>query len=227
VHHSSNEEYLDKNYGDVLIIWDKLFGTFKKEEDVKITYGLTKPLERYSFLWQHFHFLLEIGYAVFHTPSWKQRWKIIFGKPDNLEASNRDHLEKILLSDTQSKKMTKAQKHYIIIQTGVTLLVLFLVCTFEKMLSTGQLFVSATFIFISLVNTGAIMEQKKWVFYLEYIRVFIVLAGIGYLQRETVTLAVVTLVLALFTCYFKTAQGYYFHYLFGGEGLLEKEIEGS
>jgi sterol desaturase/sphingolipid hydroxylase (fatty acid hydroxylase superfamily) len=227
VHHSSNEEYLDKNYGDVLIIWDKLFGTFKKEEEVKITYGLTKPLERYSFLWQHFHFLLEIGYAVFHTRSWRQRWKIIFGKPDNLEASNRDHLEKILLSDTQSKKMTKVQKNYIMIQTGVTLLLLFLVCTFEKMLSPGQLFVSATFIFISLVNTGAIMEQKKWVFYLEYIRVFIVLAGIGYLQRETVTLAVVTLVLALFTCYFKTARGYYFHYLFGGEALLEKEIEGS
>jgi sterol desaturase/sphingolipid hydroxylase (fatty acid hydroxylase superfamily) len=42
VHHASNEEYLDKNYGDVFIIWDKLFGTFKKEEPGKeIAYGLT------------------------------------------------------------------------------------------------------------------------------------------------------------------------------------------
>ncbi len=47
VHHASNEKYLDKNYGDVFILWDKLFGTFQKEEDdVKINYGLTHPLEK-------------------------------------------------------------------------------------------------------------------------------------------------------------------------------------
>ncbi|MFY7840133.1 MAG: sterol desaturase family protein, partial [Lacibacter sp.] len=59
VHHSSNPQYLDKNYSDVLIIWDKFFGTFAKEEE-KPKYGLTKPLNSHSFLWQHFHFIMEI-----------------------------------------------------------------------------------------------------------------------------------------------------------------------
>jgi len=46
VHHASNVKYLDRNMGMVLIIWDKLFGTFEKENDSeKIVYGLTKPLE--------------------------------------------------------------------------------------------------------------------------------------------------------------------------------------
>jgi hypothetical protein len=46
VHHASNVKYLDRNMGMVLIIWDKLFGTFEKEtQDEKIVYGLTKPLE--------------------------------------------------------------------------------------------------------------------------------------------------------------------------------------
>ena len=46
VHHASNVKYLDRNMGMVLIIWDKLFGTFEKEtKDEKIVYGLTKPLE--------------------------------------------------------------------------------------------------------------------------------------------------------------------------------------
>jgi alkylglycerol monooxygenase len=62
VHHSSNPEYLDKNYGDVLIIWDKLFGTFVRET-VPPIYGLTSSLKSYSFLWQHFHFFLEMGVA--------------------------------------------------------------------------------------------------------------------------------------------------------------------
>jgi sterol desaturase/sphingolipid hydroxylase (fatty acid hydroxylase superfamily) len=54
VHHACNDEYLDKNYGDVLIIWDKLFGTFVEEKAPPV-YGLTKQLGSQSFLWQHFH----------------------------------------------------------------------------------------------------------------------------------------------------------------------------
>ena len=47
VHHASNIRYLDRNMGMVLIIWDKLFGTFEKENKVEnIVYGLTKPLEQ-------------------------------------------------------------------------------------------------------------------------------------------------------------------------------------
>ena len=56
VHHSSNPQYLDKNYGDVLILWDKLFGTFTEEKEQPI-YGLTKPIKSYSFLCNRFHIL--------------------------------------------------------------------------------------------------------------------------------------------------------------------------
>ncbi len=49
VHHASNVKYLDKNMGMVLIIWDRIFGTFQAEEDEtayeKLRYGLTKPIE--------------------------------------------------------------------------------------------------------------------------------------------------------------------------------------
>ena len=43
VHHGSNDQYLDKNYGGILIIWDRMFGTFQSEEE-KVTYGITTPL---------------------------------------------------------------------------------------------------------------------------------------------------------------------------------------
>jgi sterol desaturase/sphingolipid hydroxylase (fatty acid hydroxylase superfamily) len=46
VHHASNIRYLDRNMGMVLIIWDKLFGTFEEENNSeKTVYGLTKPLD--------------------------------------------------------------------------------------------------------------------------------------------------------------------------------------
>ncbi len=43
VHHGSNKKYLDKNYGGFLIIWDRIFGTYQKEEE-KVIYGLTKDI---------------------------------------------------------------------------------------------------------------------------------------------------------------------------------------
>ena len=44
VHHGANEQYLDKNYGGILIIWDKLFGTYEPERE-RVRYGLTTNIE--------------------------------------------------------------------------------------------------------------------------------------------------------------------------------------
>lgn len=49
VHHGSNHLYLDRNHAGILIIWDKMFGTFQPElEKEKVIYGLTKNLETYN-----------------------------------------------------------------------------------------------------------------------------------------------------------------------------------
>ncbi len=65
VHHASNEKYLDKNMGQLFIIWDRLFGTFQEElpaeEYEPIRYGLTKPLESRGPINIIFHEWKEIG----------------------------------------------------------------------------------------------------------------------------------------------------------------------
>jgi sterol desaturase/sphingolipid hydroxylase (fatty acid hydroxylase superfamily) len=47
VHHGSNPEYIDKNYGNLLIIWDRLFGTFEPEK-AKVTYGLVNNVNTFN-----------------------------------------------------------------------------------------------------------------------------------------------------------------------------------
>ncbi|MEU2042989.1 sterol desaturase family protein [Nocardia niwae] len=47
VHHGSNDRYLDKNYGGILIVWDRLFGTFEPEGE-RVRYGLTKNIETFN-----------------------------------------------------------------------------------------------------------------------------------------------------------------------------------
>ena len=54
VHHGANPEYLDKNYGGIFIIWDRLFGTFAKER-APVKYGLVTPIESINPLTVFFH----------------------------------------------------------------------------------------------------------------------------------------------------------------------------
>ena len=54
VHHGSNPAYLDRNYGGILIIWDRLFGSFEPEGE-RVRYGLTKNLSTYNPLRVAFH----------------------------------------------------------------------------------------------------------------------------------------------------------------------------
>ncbi|MEM7280292.1 MAG: sterol desaturase family protein [Pseudomonadota bacterium] len=54
VHHGSNKEYHDKNYGGIFIIWDRLFGTFE-EEKAKVNYGITQPVNSINPLTVFFH----------------------------------------------------------------------------------------------------------------------------------------------------------------------------
>lgn len=56
VHHATNPRYLDANYAGVLIIWDKMFGTFVEERtDEKPNYGIVKPIGSYNPFWVAYH----------------------------------------------------------------------------------------------------------------------------------------------------------------------------
>ncbi|TLU99292.1 sterol desaturase family protein [Dyadobacter luticola] len=62
VHHASNVQYLDKNMGMCLIIWDRIFGTFQEElPSVPPVYGLTKPIDNSNIVHTVFHEWQEIG----------------------------------------------------------------------------------------------------------------------------------------------------------------------
>ena len=176
VHHASNELYLDKNYGDVLIIWDKIFGSFQKEEDdTEIVYGLTKPLNTYSFLWQHFHYFIEIIVAASREKTLQGKIKTVFGKPETLDPTARYEAERIFNIKQNYKTIEKPLNTYVKWQIALLLLALFGFILIEKNLSAVYAVVFTLFTFLTLINCGAIMEQKRWVFNIEFARVFLLL----------------------------------------------------
>ena len=82
VHHASNVEYLDSNMGMVLIIWDRIFGTYRPELDnVKVRYGLTKNLDSFHPAKVVFHEWKSIAYDVKKSVRLKDKLMYIFGPP--------------------------------------------------------------------------------------------------------------------------------------------------
>lgn len=80
VHHGSDELYLDKNYGGMLIIWDRMFGTFQPEV-FKPTYGLTTQLNSINPIKVHFKEYADIVKDVKKAGSFKEALGYVFGKP--------------------------------------------------------------------------------------------------------------------------------------------------
>ncbi len=80
VHHSSELRYLDKNYGGIFIIWDRLFGTFKEEDKLPI-YGITKNIHTFNLFKIAFHELVAIAKDVRRAPSLKAKLHYLFDAP--------------------------------------------------------------------------------------------------------------------------------------------------
>tara|TARA_B100000900_G_scaffold300980_1_gene259544 strand:+ start:2353 stop:3195 length:843 start_codon:yes stop_codon:yes gene_type:complete len=81
VHHGSNPEYIDKNYGNMFIVWDRLFGTFAKEES-KVIFGITENVKTYNPVKITFMNWLKIIEDFGNSANHNDRFKSIFGPPE-------------------------------------------------------------------------------------------------------------------------------------------------
>jgi sterol desaturase/sphingolipid hydroxylase (fatty acid hydroxylase superfamily) len=80
VHHGMNQQYLDKNYAGILIIWDRLFGTFEPEGE-RVRYGLTKQLTTFHPVRVAFHEYVALWHDLRAAHDWRTRWNLVFRGP--------------------------------------------------------------------------------------------------------------------------------------------------
>ena len=80
VHHGSNRRYLDRNHGSILIVWDRLFGTFQREEE-PVVYGLTRNIETFDPVRIAAHEYVDIVRDVARSTSWRDRLGFVLRSP--------------------------------------------------------------------------------------------------------------------------------------------------
>ncbi len=82
VHHAVNDMYLDKNFGGIFVIWDRLFGTFIDErDDVLIVYGTRSPLRSWNPLWANLEVYDNVWHDAWHTQNWFDKFQIWLRPP--------------------------------------------------------------------------------------------------------------------------------------------------
>jgi len=81
VHHAQNDNYIDKNYGGVFIIWDRMFGTYKEEDKNEIPiYGIRGKINTFNPIWANLHIYVDIFKDIWNARSWKEKIFVPFAK---------------------------------------------------------------------------------------------------------------------------------------------------
>ena len=82
VHHAVNDRYLDRNYGGILILWDRLFGSFQEEDDAEpCVYGTRGPLRSWNPVWANLQYYADLARDSWRARHWSDKMRVWFKPP--------------------------------------------------------------------------------------------------------------------------------------------------
>lgn len=164
VHHGRNPQYIDKNHGGTLIIFDRMFGTFEEEQE-EVIYGVTKPLASWNPLWANFDWYADMWKDLQRPMPFMDKVRFVFKKPGWLPVSQGGVQKPTAVAVDYQKYNTKSPpklNYYILVQYGILLaIVSFFLFNLNNFDSTGKALITG-FIILSSVVFGGLMEGKRW-----------------------------------------------------------------
>jgi len=187
VHHAINPEYLDKNYGQIFIIWDKIFGSFQPElEHIKPVYGTLRPVRTWNPIiinYKHFWQLIQDAY---HTSSIWNKIRIWFmptgWRPDDVEKEYPIYITKD--PNNQKKYETNSSFPFIIwsfIQLSISVILMFHFFTIIHLQSMILNYIYGALIMLHVFSFTSALDMKKYSIVIELFKIFSML-GLTYHQ---------------------------------------------
>ena len=170
VHHGQNDYCIDRNYGGIFILWDRLFGTFVEErDDEPVIYGIRKPLASYNPLWGNLHVYRDLGRRMAASGSPWAALHAMFAPPAGSPAQ-RDTF------DPQSFKryapsMTSATRAYALIQYALLIAPTTHFIAVSPTLTLGEQVAYALLILVWTVGVGWVLEGRRYARVFEWLRV--------------------------------------------------------
>lgn len=203
VHHGVNFKYLDKNFGEFLIVWDRLFGTFEEEKE-KVVYGMYNPPRTWNPITINFHYYVLLWKDAMAAPRWIDKFKIWFmplgWRPEGLPAKEPSQ-EITQANQTRFETtMFRGAKPYLILQVLVGVALMMFIIDPKSPWSTSERWIGSLLLWHMIINWSGIMESKSWLLISETIRLGLTLKFVLFLSpypiSHPVSLAVIFVFLA-------------------------------
>jgi alkylglycerol monooxygenase len=168
VHHAINKEYIDKNMGQIFIIWDKLFGTFQQElKEVPPVYGITRPVQTWNPIKINFLHMWLLIKDAWRTKSIKDKLRIWFMPTGWRPADVVQQYPVYKIEDVYHfKKYATAASKPLLIWIWIQFIVLLLLVSylFANIASIGipAIFIYGAFIFLFVYAFTELMDGSKY-----------------------------------------------------------------
>ncbi len=176
VHHAINPEYIDKNLGQILCVWDRWFGTFQEElDEVPPQYGVLKPVETWNPVLINFQHLWRLIKDAWRAKSYWDKFRIWFmptgWRPkDVISKFPIDIIENVYDFKRYKTPSTKALNGYAIFQLFFTLFfLLFMFYNYSNIGFEGLLLFGA-FVFVGIYGYTTLMDRSSYAVFIEVFR---------------------------------------------------------
>ena len=171
VHHGQNDYCIDKNYGGILILWDRLFGTFADErEGEKIVYGIRTPLNSFNPVWGNLHYYAQLWEESVRTRGWRAKLGIWIAPPGGWTDQPLAHFDTATFSYYDRQTPT-AIRWYAWIQYSLIIPCLAQLLAIGAMLPIAMTLTYALGIIVTTVTIGFLLEGRHIAGILEVMRV--------------------------------------------------------
>ncbi len=177
VHHAQNEAYIDKNYGGILILWDRLFGTFQDELDEEpVVFGVRKPLANWNPFWANLQVYDYLLFDARHATRWRDKlgvWVRRTGwRPADVEArfpkarADLEHFEKF------NPPIPDGVRIYVLLQFLVATAMTLGISVMYATKGLSAVIVPCVLLWSLLYTLGLVNEGRPYAIRFELVRLF-------------------------------------------------------
>ncbi|GAB2803477.1 sterol desaturase family protein [Dyella kyungheensis] len=175
-HHAVNDRYLDRNYGGILIVWDRLFGTFIEEDDTDPPiYGTRSPLRSWNPLWANAEVYWATAKDAWHARRWRDKLLVWLKPPGWRPADVAERFPKPAFDIQRERflpQLSRGLTVYGLVQFALLLGMAVQFLDLAKQVPATTLVAYAVFLVLSLTALGALTEARRIGIGLELARLF-------------------------------------------------------
>lgn len=189
VHHAQNERYIDKNYGGMLILWDRLFGSFEPErDDDPVVFGVRKPLTNWNPFWANLQVYDYLLFDALHTRLWRDKIGIWFSRtgwrPADVEAQYPKQKAELSCFTKFDPPVTRGRRYYVLAQFSVAVMTALIIADMFARGGAMSVFVPCLLLWAQLYTLGLLSEGRSYASTLEYARLSVIVPS-GFLMLQT------------------------------------------